>query len=293
MDLSWQDRFIAVDWGTTNRRAYAIEGAQVVDTFADDRGMLSIAPDGFAAAADEIAQRLGASPMLLAGMVGSNRGWADAGYASVPSGIADVAAVLHWVVPGRIAIVPGVRLAMGDRHDVMRGEEVQAFGAVIAGMIDPDALVCHPGTHAKWIRMGGGRITDFSTAMTGELFSLLSRHGILAAQMGGEVATGEVFKAGVDLALLDRPLPEALFEIRSRKLARKLDDPDAPSFLSGLLIGSDVAAHRQGTPISLIGREDLCALYAAAIDHIGGSSVSIDGAEAFAAGMIAIRDRLT
>lgn len=292
MDLSWQDRFIAVDWGTTNRRAYAIEGAQVVDTFADDRGMLSIAPDGFAAAADEIAQRLGSPQMLLAGMVGSNRGWADAGYASVPSGIAEVAAALHWVVPGRIAIVPGVRLAMGDRHDVMRGEEVQAFGAVIAGMIDPDALVCHPGTHAKWIRMGGGRITAFSTAMTGELFSLLSRHGILAAQMGGEVATGEAFKAGVDLALLDRPLPEALFEIRSRKLAGKLDDPDAPSFLSGLLIGSDVAAHRQGAPISLIGREDLCALYAAAIDHIGGSSVSIDGAEAFAAGMIAIRDRL-
>jgi 2-dehydro-3-deoxygalactonokinase len=290
--LSWQDRFIAVDWGTTNRRAYLIEDGRVTDELADNRGMLTIAPGGFSEAADEITERLGPANMLLAGMVGSNRGWADAGYADVPSGIADVAAALHWIVPDRIAIVPGVRLAGEDRYDVMRGEEVQAFGAVAAGKIDPDALICHPGTHAKWIQMGGGRIVDFVTAMTGELFSTLSKHGILATQMGAEVTIGGAFLAGVDLALRDRPLAEALFEVRSRKLAGQLEDRDAPSFLSGLLIGSDVAAHRQSTQISLLGREDLCALYAAAIAHAGGTSVSVDGAEAFVAGMIAIRDRL-
>jgi 2-dehydro-3-deoxygalactonokinase len=185
-----------------------------------------------------------------------------------------------------------VRLASGDRYDVMRGEEVQAFGAVASGRIEPDALICHPGTHAKWIQMRGGRIVDFATAMTGELFSTLSKHGILATQTGAEVAIGDAFHAGIDLALQARPLPEALFEVRSRKLAGKLQDPDAPSFLSGLLIGTDVAAHRQSSQISLLGREDLCALYAAAIKHVGGTSVSLQGAEAFVAGMIAIRDRL-
>ena len=42
--------------------------------------------------------------------------------------------------------------------DVMRGEEVQVLGAVAAGLVPPDALICHPGTHAKWIRVEGGRI---------------------------------------------------------------------------------------------------------------------------------------
>ena len=133
---------------------------------------------------------------------------------------------------------------------------------------------------------------DFSTAMTGELFSTLSKHGILATQMGAKVTIGDAFHAGVDLALSHRPLPEALFEVRSRKLAGELEDRDAPSFLSGLLIGSDVASHRQNGQISLLGRQDLCALYAAAIEHAGGTSVSVDGAGAFVAGMIAIRDRL-
>jgi 2-dehydro-3-deoxygalactonokinase len=288
--LSWQDRFIAVDWGTTNRRGYAIEGGRVADTFADDQGMLSIAPGGFAAAADEIAQRLACDRMLLAGMVGSNRGWADAGYAQAPAGLADVTAALHWVTDN-IAIVPGVRLASGDRFDVMRGEEVQAFGAIAADLVEPDALICHPGTHAKWIEMNDGRIVSFATAMTGELFSLVSAHGILAIQMGAPVTSGTAFGAGVDLAARRRPLPEALFEVRSRKLTGVLQDEDAPSFLSGLLIGNDVVAH-PASSVSLIGRPDLCALYAAAIENIGGKSVSIDGADAFVAGMIAIRDQL-
>ena len=74
--MRWADGFIAVDWGTTNRRAYRLDrGGHCRDEFEDDKGVLSIAEGGFPAAVAEIRKRLGDHPLLLAGMIGSNRGW--------------------------------------------------------------------------------------------------------------------------------------------------------------------------------------------------------------------------
>ena len=73
-------RFVAVDWGTTNRRAYLIEDGAVVRTERDDHGILGVPAGGFAAEAAALRARFDGAPMLLAGMVGSNRGWVDAGY---------------------------------------------------------------------------------------------------------------------------------------------------------------------------------------------------------------------
>ena len=292
--MNWYERFIAVDWGTTNRRAYAISGTTVTDSFEDDQGLLAVRAGGFSEATAVIAERLDSPNILLAGMVGSNRGWADAGYVRAPAGIADIAKAVHWVTPDVVGIVPGVRLEISDRFDVMRGEEVQAFGAIVAGLVNPDALVCHPGTHTKWIEMANGSIKDFATAMTGEIFSLLLKHSILAVQgASGEGAQG-AFLEGVDLAMRRRPLLDAIFEVRSRGLAGVLLDRDAASFLSGILIGSDVLAHaaERDDEVALIGRPDLCTLYAAALEQAGRKARTIDGAAAFVAGMIAVRDRL-
>jgi 2-dehydro-3-deoxygalactonokinase len=68
-------------------------------------------------------------PLLLAGMIGSNRGWIEAPYVSCPATLPDVAERLVWAEPSRAAIVPGVSLIENGRADVMRGEEVQVFGA--------------------------------------------------------------------------------------------------------------------------------------------------------------------
>lgn len=96
--MRWSDGYIAVDWGTTNRRAYRVEGdGRCSSEFEDDRGVLSIEPGGFEAAAAEIAERLGNGPMLLAGMIGSNRGWIEAPYVHCPAGLGDLAEQLVWV----------------------------------------------------------------------------------------------------------------------------------------------------------------------------------------------------
>ena len=118
--MGWAE-IIAVDWGTTNRRAWRIADGGVEAEFEDGRGILSIEGEAFAPAVAEIRERLGNHPMLLAGMVGSNRGWAEAPYVPCPAGLDDLVGRLCWPEPGRTAIVPG--LSSADPPDVMRGEK--------------------------------------------------------------------------------------------------------------------------------------------------------------------------
>lgn len=293
--MAWCQTYIAVDWGTTNRRAYALDAdGRVLDRFEDDRGLLAVSQGGFEAAAGEIRDRLGDRPMLLAGMVGSKRGWREAPYVSCPATAADLAAAILWIEPGRTGIVPGVSQNGPAGPDVMRGEEVQVFGAVAAGLAPPDGLICHPGTHAKWIVMEEGRIAAFRTMMTGELFALLREHSILADQLQGEASPDAGFGEGVAEGLAGADLLSALFGIRARHLLGGSGE-EAAAYASGLLIGSDVGAGlalpRIG-PVSLIGRPDLCALYAAALAVAGEAANQVDGGDAFLAGIRLLTEML-
>jgi len=277
-------RFIAVDWGTTNRRVFVIEDGAVVATARDDRGAASVAAADYPASVAAIRAAHGDLPMLLAGMVGSTIGWRAVPYVPAPAGLPALAAALDWVEP-RTAIVPGVSIATGDHADVMRGEEVQLLGAVAAGLVPTDALLCQPGTHCKWARMEAGAIADFTTAMTGELFALLRAHGLLAAQLGGSVSDGAAFRAGVAEGA-KRDLLASLFGIRARGVLGLRADADAAAFASGLLIGSDVAARiAGGETVHILADPALGALYAAAIATLGGQSAAVDSHAAFLAGI--------
>jgi len=285
--MRWAEGFIAADWGTTNRRAYLIGAdGRCVDEMEDGKGVLSVPSGGFGAAVAEIRERLGDKPLLLAGMVGSNRGWVEAPYVACPAGIEEIAVALAWPEE-RTAIVPGVSFRDGDDADVMRGEETQILGALAAGLIPPDALVCHPGTHNKWVRLEGGRITHFTTVMTGELFNLLKEHSILADQLSGPSEPDKSFERGVRKALGGAAITSELFTIRA-KFALGDSTADGSSYASGLLIGADISAglalaEPEARPI-LIGRPDLTRLYAAALKIAGREATELDGEQAFLAG---------
>jgi 2-dehydro-3-deoxygalactonokinase len=286
-------RVIAVDWGTTNRRAYLLDhGGAVLDRMEDDRGVTAIADGDFAGAIAEIAARLGDAPLMLAGMIGSNRGWREAPYLPCPATLADLARGLLWVeaepASQPVAIVPGVMVNEADRADVMRGEEVQVLGLLQAER-RKDALTCHPGTHTKWVSSSGGAITGLRTFMTGELFAILREHSILAPLLQGEVLPDEDFIAGVRAGLAAPPLAEALFSVRARVLLGRLEPACAAARISGLLVGADVAGGLGGAPeVIVLGRPSLNRLYAAALARAGVRSEERDGAEAFVAGMWAI-----
>jgi 2-dehydro-3-deoxygalactonokinase len=291
----WDNGFIAVDWGTTNRRAYLVEhGSRHSREFEDGQGILAVGRGGFEAAVEQISDRLGDHPLLLAGMIGSNRGWMEAPYVPCPAGLDDLARGLVWPVEGAAAIVPGVCYSNG-RADVMRGEEVQIFGALSSGDIPGECIVCHPGTHNKWIRVSNGRIHSFRTVMTGELFNLLRDRSILSDLLDGTAQAGDAFSDGVRQGLSGTGVTALLFEARARFLLGRLDKADAASFVSGLLIGEDVriglTANRD-LPLVVMGQPELTSLYTSALALAGAASDEVDGEKSFVTGACRIVERI-
>lgn len=280
-------RFLAVDWGTTNRRAYVIDKGEVVVTERDDMGVLSVPPGGFSAEVAALRERHASLPMLLAGMVGSNRGWQDAGYVAVPATIEELAARLVYPIE-HVAIVPGVCRDRNGRQDIMRGEEVQLLGAIAAGLAPRDALLCQPGTHAKWAVMSGGVLADFTTTMTGEMFALLKRHALIGSEMAGTVEANEEFVKGVE-ASADPGLLAALFAVRAAAVLGKRPPGTAAAYVSGLLIGADCRTRLvPGESVYLLADGLLAKLYSAAISIVGGTAIVIDSHASFVAGITRI-----
>jgi len=147
--------------------------------------------------------------------------------------------------------VPGVSFRHEDGHpDVMRGEETQIAGA-LAAMGLSDGLFVLGGTHSKWVRVEAGAITAFSTYMTGEVFAALRGHTILGRLMPeGERGDGAGLRRGV---LEGAALPSAgsllarLFSVRTLGLFDELPGRELSDYLSGLLIGAELAeATRHG-----------------------------------------------
>lgn len=283
--------FIAVDWGTTNRRAYRIENGVVVDTERDSLGVTAVPPGGFEDELVRLRARHGDAPVVLAGMVGSNRGWVDAGYVPTAATLDALAAAVVRPMDG-VIIIPGVSHVADGRGDVMRGEEVQLLGAIAAGMAPADALLCQPGTHCKWAWMKDGALSSFVTAMTGEMFSLLKTHALIGQEMGGAVTVGDAFGAGVrEGARSD--LLASLFGVRPAGLLGLRQSDDAAAFVSGLLIGADCAAHAGTGDVYLLADPVLGALYGQAITELGGTPLLVDSHAAFIAGVTRLWEYLS
>lgn len=287
----FEGQFIAVDWGTTNRRCYLIDRGRVVKTERDGLGIKALLlheyPDQIAA----IRAQLGDLPLLLAGMVGSTLGWQDVPYVRAPAKLADLAAALHWI-DARTAIVPGLAYRGAEWSDVMRGEEVQLLGAVEAGLAPANGLLVQPGTHCKWAVLRDGAIATFRTAMTGELFALLGQHSLLESQMQGPVDAGQDFARGLAEGRR-RDVAASLFSVRSAKLlGTSPSGENSAAFVSGILIGADVAARVAETDIGtvhVLADPQLGALYAAALRGEGRIPIRIDSHAAFVAGISKIR----
>ena len=279
--------FLAIDWGTTNRRIYRIEDGMVALTARDDRGVRMMAQSDYETAIGALRAKYGDLPMLLAGMVGSSIGWYEAPYVKTPAGLPALAANLLAVDP-RTAIVPGLSHSDGSRADIMRGEEVQLLGAGAASIVPETALLCQPGTHCKWARLEHGQIVDFQTTMTGELFALLRTHSILAPQLTAPVGDGSAFHQGVVRGARG-DLLAALFEIRAAGLQGSRPDDANSSYASGLLIGADIAMRMLDDPdVYILAEPPLGGLYETAIRTLGGRAFLVDSQAAFVAGIVGI-----
>ncbi|WP_439595041.1 2-dehydro-3-deoxygalactonokinase [Falsiroseomonas sp.] len=265
---------IGVDWGTTSLRAYRI-GAVGAPEARIDRpgGILTVPEGGFPAALREaigpwLAE--GETRVLLCGMVGSRQGWVEAPYLRCPAGPAEIAAATTPIPfeAAEIRLIPGLTTEdSAGIPDVMRGEETKLVA--LAETLGT-ALACLPGTHSKWARLEGGRVTGFTTHMTGETFAALSQHTILARTSTEGPDMPEAFARGVARARQPGGLLHHLFGARTLHLMDRLAQAETRSFLSGLLIGHEIAAAAEGVAhVHLAGAAGLAGLYAAALAQNG------------------------
>ncbi|WP_334060985.1 2-dehydro-3-deoxygalactonokinase [Limimaricola cinnabarinus] len=282
--------WIALDWGTSRLRAWAMRrDGTVIEAREAERGMGGLAPDSFEPALRETCgDWLGEGvPVIACGMVGARQGWVEAGYARVPC--APLSAALT-AAPGRLDawIVPG--LSQADPADVMRGEETQIAGFLA---LNPgwDGVLCLPGSHSKWAHLSAGEVVSFRSFMTGELFAALSRHTVLRHSVEAEGWDEAAFDEGV-AETLSRPerLASALFTIRAEDLLRGRDAAAARARLSGLLIGAELAAAKPywlGQQIGVIGAGGLASLYVRALGTQGAPATQANGTAATLAGLTA------
>lgn len=272
---------IGVDWGSSNLRVLRIcAGGAVLDRRVDPRGAVALEPDDFPGVLDAVAGDWLAegAPVLICGMAGARQGWVEVSYRPCPAGLAEVAAELARPDPARpIAIVPGVSFSPGGvLTDVMRGEETQVFG------LSADGLVVAPGTHSKWVTVEDGRIVAVRTFMTGELFAAVRKATMLGVGMGAPGADPDAFRRGVERGLEDRSLSAALFSVRVESLAGRLEPAGAADYLSGLLIGAEIAGQepeRLSGPLTLIGDPALSARYEEALEIVGARDVRLADVE--------------
>lgn len=284
-----QARLIGIDWGTTNLRAYLFgDDGVVIETRRRPHGLRALPEGGFDAAFAGIVAGWPRCPRIACGMVGARGGWQEVPYLELPVDARRIGAALARVRAqdgDDVHLVPG--LCDPQRPDVMRGEETQILGGLSAHEADVGSMtMLLPGTHSKWVRMRDGRIVEFRTMMTGELFAVLCAHSLLGAGVPDDAPHDDGwFLCGVRAAADSGEVGvmPLLFTVRARMLTADLPPEGVPSFLSGLLIGEEVRTMLASTdfplslPVHLNGSDRLCALYRRALAEYGIPAADLDG----------------
>ncbi|HXG62617.1 MAG TPA: 2-dehydro-3-deoxygalactonokinase [Planctomycetota bacterium] len=275
-------RFLSCDWGTTRFRLRLADGERSGPELVSDLGVGTLAartkpadrPAAFrkalAAAVRALRRRAGLRedlPVVVSGMAGSSIGWKELPYARLPFRLDGRDAVWEEVAPG-VYLVSGIQ----SGHDILRGEETQALGAAAldGGWADGEATLVLPGTHSKHLRVRRGRVIEFRTFMTGELFDVLGRWSVLRHSVDPEARRrARDFREGVRRGASE-PLSAALFGVRARQVLRGTSPEGNASFLSGILVGAEMAELRRVKgPVLVAAEGPLARVYGAAAAALG------------------------
>jgi 2-dehydro-3-deoxygalactonokinase len=280
---------IAIDWGTTSFRAYRLsEQGQILEKRQSACGILSVENGQFPQIlAQQVGDWMTEAPdarVVMSGMIGSRQGWQEIAYVTGQPGLPEIVAGMGHIdlADGRrVWLAPGYSCLNADgQPDVMRGEETQILGA--CGGKTGTQTYCLPGTHSKWAGVADGRLTGFTTFMTGEVFDVLCKHSILGRLMTDSGRTEEDaglwFDDGVDKARAGISLLSGFFGVRARALFSEIPEAYTKDYLSGLLIGTEIRDARKvhTGDVTLIGSGHLIGLYGRAIKAFGGAASLAD-----------------
>lgn len=291
--------WIAVDWGTSKVRAWALapDGAVIAERVSQ-KGMGRLTPTDYEPVLLELVDAFldpdDITEVVICGMAGARQGWVEAAYKQVPCALDGSGSVTAPTSDRRlrVRIVPGLSQAVPP--DVMRGEETQLAG-YLSSTAGDSGIVCLPGTHTKWVELSEGHVRQFRTVMTGEIFALLAEGSVLRHSVG-EGWNDEAFAAAVKAAWAQPASVAAeLFSIRAQSLLGESDAAANRSKLSGLLVGQELAATQAlwaGREVTVIGAPSLGATYVSALAAVGCAARAVDGADTALAGLRDAYDRL-
>lgn len=222
----------------------------------------------------EYGKTLEGIPVITAGMASSSIGIRELQYAHLPFPVNGSDMITEWVEPSASCPHPVLLLSgVCSGIDVMRGEETQLAGIQYLTVPDnnKDCVYIFPGTHCKHIFVDQGKVSDFKTYLTGELFAILCQYSILkdvvinkgTAQLDDEEMGS--FLKGINKSGKDGLL-HSLFSVRTNYLLGHFSKELNYYFLSGLLIGEELRSlHTLDKPLFLSAGNSLLHLYKTAL----------------------------
>ncbi len=278
------NKFISIDWGTSSFRAYLINDMGLVeDSLSSNDGILKFQKDEFhpflLKSLDLWLKKYRGINIFLSGMIGSKNGLIETSYVPCKVGLDDIVKKLVEVDVNTY-IVPGVIAKTDNCIELMRGEEVQIFGALEYMNLN-SAFMILPGTHSKWAMVKSKKIVDFKTSMSGEVFEAISKHTILSLSISLREFDIKTYKKGVDFSKNDGGLLNHIFQVRTRSMYMKEDNTH--SFLSGLVIGNEIKEMKKvfdTQEVVLVGSPELNLIYKIALEEYQIRSIPLDASKA-------------
>ena len=255
--------YITIDGGTTNTRICLVSDGVIIDTVKLSVGARAGIDSGDLLKMkikDGITELLNQNnfskddiiKILASGMITSEFGLCNLPHIKTPAGIAELNSSMFETNLSEISQIPfvfirGVKSGVDNEdslweNDMMRGEETELAGIVTLENISSDCLFVLPGSHSKLIETDmQGRITAFSTMLTGEMIAALSQNTILkdAVDLSIENADEEYLIKGFEYCS-EYGINDALFKARVLKNRFGLGAEKIYSFFLGTVLCSEI-----------------------------------------------------
>ncbi len=251
--------YITIDGGTTNTRASLVTDGHITSTVKIPLGARksiggnSALKEALKGALDKLLQDASLkisdiTAILASGMISSEFGLVNLPHLVAPVGITELAAAMESVLIPELSALPvnfvrGVKtVGTLENTDMMRGEETELMGIMSSSF--GECVFVLPGSHSKLIYTDkDGRITHFSTTLTGEMMSALSEGTILkdAVTLPCDEFDKHQLKAGFEYARA-HGINEALFKTRILKNLLGLGKVECYSFFFGVILADEMEA---------------------------------------------------
>lgn len=262
--------------GTSNLRLRLLDAHfHLADQIKAPCGVRQTALDGHAGALKtcvrdslrRLMQKHGVQPaqvegVIAYGMVTSALGLKEVPHLSAPVSAEDirrhvVKEVFPDIAPFPFAFVPGVRCGADvDGMDMMRGEETETVGVMLARALPDACCLALPGSHNKYVLVENGVIQACLTTLSGELLDAVTHHTLLKDAVDGGFAQADELcpEQQKDALLLGANasfawgMTKALFTARTLRAQGKREAAYVRHYLLGVMLAADAAALKRRLP---------------------------------------------